>query len=85
MRASDAVVSHLTDECVDAATACSSRVSQLYDNASVALQAGPPRHGLPFSVDLALQGYVVSVFMLLSFCGGHIKCFLPLHLLPVSK
>ena len=39
MRASDAAVSHLTDECVDAATACSSRVSQLYDNASVAFQA----------------------------------------------
>ena len=39
MRASDAAVSHLTDECVDAATACSSRVSQLYDSASVAFQA----------------------------------------------
>ena len=46
MRASDAAVSHLTDECVDAATACSSRVSQLYDNASVAFKLPSPRLAL---------------------------------------
>ena len=38
MRASDAAESHLTDECADAATASSSRVSQLYANASVAFK-----------------------------------------------
>ena len=46
MRASDAAVSHLTDECVDAATARSSRVSQLYGNTSVAFKEGLSEAGL---------------------------------------
>ena len=53
MRASDAAVSHLTDECVDAATACSSRVTQLYGNTSVAFKEGLSEAGAGVRVVLA--------------------------------